>query len=356
MRDEDDEEKRLRSVALQNAQSILLARQRRGGAAEAVGVAADHARQHRRRRDQHRRRGEDHVPQRRGRVADRVDPGRGRGPAPARGLPHRQRRHPPAGREPRATRLAGGDGRGAGEPHGPHRPGRDRTPHRRQRRAHPGRGGGSGRGGPGLPRRHRAQAGRAGAGRARPARGAPRRRGDGPGGRRRPRGRPATLGGGDRPAPGRRLRPDLDARRGRGGARAPGQRRALHPPGRAARPHRCRRIQDRQDRREPAAAPDQRRRRRPERERPGVGETRGDGGLRRLPARGGRARGRRDGAVLAPRALGDRSSPTWPPSRTRSRSASSGSGASRRCGRARGGTDSWPTWPRPTRRSPTPRS
>ena len=158
----------------------------------------------------------------------------------------------------------------------------------------------------------------------------------------------------DRPAPGRRLRPDLDARRARGGARAPGQRRALHPPGRAARPHRRRRLQDRPDRREPAAAPDQRRRRRPERERPGVGEPRGDG--RRSPATRSPWKGAWSACWRRSRATRSRrpSSPTWPRSRTRSRSASSGSGPRRRCGRARSGTASWPTWPRPPRRSPTP--
>ena len=78
------------------------------------------------------------------------------GPAPAGRLPHRQRANPPAGREPRPPRPAGGDDRRAGQPHRPHRPGRDGTAHRRQRRAHAGRGRGRGRGGPGLPRRHRA--------------------------------------------------------------------------------------------------------------------------------------------------------------------------------------------------------
>ena len=85
--------------------------------------------------------------------------GRGHG-APARGrLPDHQRTHAPAGREPRPARPARGDDRGAGEPHRPHRPGRDGTAHRRQRRPHAERGRDSHRGGPGLPRRHRAQAG-----------------------------------------------------------------------------------------------------------------------------------------------------------------------------------------------------
>ena len=99
------------------------------------------------------------------------------GPAAAGRLPHRQRADPPAGREPRPPRPAGGDGRRAGEPHGPHRPGRDRAADRRQRRPDPGRGRGPGRGGPGLPRRHRAQAGRGGARRGwRPSSSRPRTR------------------------------------------------------------------------------------------------------------------------------------------------------------------------------------
>ena len=68
-------------------------------------------------------------------------PGRGRGAAAARGLPHRQRAHPPAGREPGPARPAGGGGRRAGEPHRPHRQGRDGAAHRRQRRPDPGRAG-----------------------------------------------------------------------------------------------------------------------------------------------------------------------------------------------------------------------
>ena len=46
----EDEEERLRSVALQNARSILLARQRAEEAMQKqVGMAADRAFQHRRR-------------------------------------------------------------------------------------------------------------------------------------------------------------------------------------------------------------------------------------------------------------------------------------------------------------------
>ncbi len=111
----------------------------RGGAPAAVRVAAGDARQHRRRGDQHRRRGQGHVPERRRRGPNRLDEGGGRGPPAARGLPDRQRRDPPAGRESGAARPAGGDDRRAGQPHRPHRPRRDGAADRRQRRADPGR-------------------------------------------------------------------------------------------------------------------------------------------------------------------------------------------------------------------------
>ena len=55
------------------------------------------------------------VHQRRGRVPDRVDAGRGRRAAPGRGLPHRQRGDPPAGREPRRSGRCG-RGRSSGWP------------------------------------------------------------------------------------------------------------------------------------------------------------------------------------------------------------------------------------------------
>ena len=157
---DDDEEERLRAVALQNAQSILVARRR---AEEALRKQSEWLRITL------------------ASIGDAVISTDAEGrvtfmnavaealtgwpqaealgqPAAGR-LPHRQRRHPPAGREPRPACAAGGDDRRAGEPHGPHRPDGRRAADRRQRRADAGRVRGHGRGGPGVPRRHRAASG-----------------------------------------------------------------------------------------------------------------------------------------------------------------------------------------------------
>ena len=75
----------------------------------AAGVAAGDARQHRRRGHRHRRRGAGHVPQRRGRGADRLDAGRRAGASRSDDVfPHPQRADPAAGREPGREGAAGG--------------------------------------------------------------------------------------------------------------------------------------------------------------------------------------------------------------------------------------------------------
>ena len=59
------------------------------------------------------------------------------GQSARRGISHRQRRDPPAGREPRREGAARGRGRRAGEPHRADPEGRQGVPDRRQRRADP---------------------------------------------------------------------------------------------------------------------------------------------------------------------------------------------------------------------------
>ena len=68
----------------------------------AARAAAGHAAQHRRRGHHDRHRGPRHVPERRRRVADRLDGDGAARPAARRRVPHRQRGDPPAGREPGA--------------------------------------------------------------------------------------------------------------------------------------------------------------------------------------------------------------------------------------------------------------
>ncbi len=96
----------------------------RGGGPAAGGAAPGHAAEHRGRGHRDRHGGSRHEPERRGRVADRVDDRRRGGPVARHGVPHRQRVHPPAGREPGPPGVEGGGHRRAGEPHRPDRQGR----------------------------------------------------------------------------------------------------------------------------------------------------------------------------------------------------------------------------------------
>ena len=105
-------------------------------------------------RDRHRCRGSRHLHERGGRVVHGMDAAEA-WPAARRSLPHRQRRHPPAGREPGRPGAPRRGDRRPRQPHSAHSPGRHRMSDRRQRRADP-TSADTSRLRAGLPRRHRA--------------------------------------------------------------------------------------------------------------------------------------------------------------------------------------------------------
>ena len=110
-------------------------RTRAGARQRARRAAAGHAAQHRRRGHHHRRRRPRHLPERGGRVADRLDAAGGRRPAARRRISHRQRGHAPAGREPGGRALREGVVVGLANHTVLIRQGRRRAADRRQRRA-----------------------------------------------------------------------------------------------------------------------------------------------------------------------------------------------------------------------------
>jgi PAS domain S-box-containing protein len=125
--------------------------QRRAGAP--ARIAARHAAVDRRRRHHHRRRGRRHLAQPGGRAHDRLDVGRGAGPAADPGVPHRQRRDAQADRQPGGRLPGARQDDGAGQPHPADFAPRRRIRHRGFGRADPQPARRGARGGAGVPRR-----------------------------------------------------------------------------------------------------------------------------------------------------------------------------------------------------------